>query len=334
MRLILKQTIFFFALAMACVTYSGADAQESSQATGSASSSSVEQFQQWLREQDDDNQQALDQYADDGTQVQVDGALSDDDVSDAAFDQLIQQSMPMTPEQIVAFKGHVQESQMAIASSPGTPPRPVSSTLSVNLSPGATPPAIKMGQGFISSMVFLDSSGSPWPITAYDLGNVQAFDVHWAEGGNILMVQPLEAYTVANLAVLLDGLTTPIMLTLVPGQASIDYRVDIRIPGLGPNAKSSVSGATMPRNSDPTLLNVLDGIPPDGARELEIDSGVGQAWLANDMLYLRSRFTVLSPGWLDQMSSPDGTYAYALPVTPAVLISHYGQPKEIQIKGE
>jgi intracellular multiplication protein IcmK len=334
MRFILKPTIFSFFIAMVCFAYSSANAQDSDQAASSGASSSVAQFQQWLREQDDESQQTLEQYADDGLQSGGDSALDQDDISAAAFDQLVQQSMPMSPEQISAFKGHVLESQRALASPPGIPATPVSSTLSVDLSPGATPPAIKMGQGFISSMVFLDSSGSPWPITAYDLGNEQAFNVQWDQESNILMVQPLEAYTVANLAVRLEGLATPIMLTLVPGQASIDYRVDIRIPGLGPNAKSSVSGATMPRNSDPTLLSVLDGIPPSGARELEIDSGIGQAWLANDILYLRSRFTVLSPGWLDQMSSPDGTYAYALPVTPAVLISHYGQPKEIQIKGE
>jgi len=331
MRFILKPTIFSFFVAVTCFACGSANAQA---VNSGDSSSSVAQFQQWLREQDDQSQQALEQYADDGSQAGDDSALDQDDISAAAFNQLVQQSMPMTPEQISAFKGRVQESQRAIASPPGIPATPVSSTLSVDLSPGATPPAIKMGQGFISSMVFLDSSGSPWPITAYDLGNVQAFNVQWDQEGNILMVQPLEAYTVANLAVRLEGLATPIMLTLVPGQASIDYRVDIRVPGLGPNAKSSVSGATMPRNSDPTLLSVLDGVPPNGARELEIDGSVGQAWLANDILYLRSRFTVLSPGWLDQMSSPDGTYAYALPVTPAVLISQYGQPKEIQIKGE
>ena len=37
--------------------------------------------------------------------------------------------------------------------------------------PGATPPAIRLAQGYVSSLVFVDSTGAPWPIASFDIGD-------------------------------------------------------------------------------------------------------------------------------------------------------------------
>ena len=44
-------------------------------------------------------------------------------------------------------------------------------------------------------------------------------------------------YREANMVVMLHGLNTPVFLQLIPGQASVDYRVGL-VPRKGPNAKS------------------------------------------------------------------------------------------------
>lgn len=162
----------------------------------------VDQFKQWLQQQDQTNEASLKQYQ------AVEGAGNaspENDVSQAAFSQLLNKTMPMTPEQIKSFKKAVDTTQRAVAVPANAPPKPMSSTLLVSLAPGEQPPAIKMSQGFISSLVFVDASGAAWPIQAYDLGNSQAFNVQWDKTSNILMIQPLQPYTYANLAVAFKG---------------------------------------------------------------------------------------------------------------------------------
>lgn len=260
-------------------------------------------------------------------------AANPNSVSNEAFAKTTRNLMPMTPEQIKTLRYMFNQSQEAAATYPGTPPRPTSSSVLVNLSPGATPPIIRLRAGFVTSLDFLDSTGAPWPISAYDLGNPKAFNIQWNRKGNTLLVQAETTYRSGNLAVMLKGLDTPVMVTLMPGQSNVDYRVDLRVPGLGPDAKPNTSG--LPATSNPQLINFLDGVAPNGAHALVVqgDGNQSQAWLYGKKLYLRTRATVLSPGWISSMSSPDGTHVYELPKTPVVLASLQGSMVQLTIKG-
>jgi intracellular multiplication protein IcmK len=126
---------------------------------------------------------------------------------------------------------------------------------------------------------------------------------------------------------------TPVMITLMPGQQEVDYRVDLRLPNLGPNAAPSITG--LPDTGNAQLLNFLDGVPPTSARELQV-SGAGdacQAWVMGERLYLRTRLTVLSPSWLSTMRSPDGTNVYEMVKAPVILASQRGRVIQFNIKG-
>jgi intracellular multiplication protein IcmK len=50
-------------------------------------------------------------------------------------------------------------------------------------------------------------------------------------------------------------------------------------------------------------------------------------------MYLRTRLTLLSPGWVGRMVSPDGMMAYELQKTSSVLVSQYGNPMTLKIEG-
>jgi intracellular multiplication protein IcmK len=249
-----------------------------------------------------------------------------------AFQGIARNAMPMTPKQIVRLKEMLNVTQRASASTGSTPPKPTLSTQVVNLSPGATPPVIRLQQGFVTSVVFVDGTGADWPIEAYDLGNSRAFDVQWQNGSNVLMLQALSMYTYGNLAVKLANLSTPVVLTLVPGQKKVDYRIDLRIEKRGPNAKARMDDkADTETNS--TLLNLLDGVAPNGSRFLQLSGdNSSQAWAVGNYLYLRTQLTVLSPGWISKMTSPDGTNVYEMIKTPSVLVSKYGQPIELKLE--
>jgi intracellular multiplication protein IcmK len=213
------------------------------------------------------------------------------------------------------------------------PPKPVSTTLMINLAPGTTPPAVRLAQGYVSSLVFVDSTGAPWPIAAFDIGNPKAVNMQWDGKSNILLMQAVSPYNYGDIVIRLVGLPTPITLELVTGQRVVDYRVDIHVSGIGPNTKEVPMGTSLPESASQLLLGVLDGVAPAGSKTLNVSGADCQGWLLGDKMYLRTRLTVLSPGWLGKMVSPDGMQAYELPKTSSVLVSRYGQPAEIKVEG-
>lgn len=248
---------------------------------------------------------------------------------DQAFGSMVNQLLPMSPDQIAKLREIFTETQRAAATPAGVPPKPTTTSLIVNLSPQAAPPVIRLGAGYISSLVFMDSTGQPWPIAAYSIGDPNAFNIQWDKKGNTLLVQSSSFFKRSNLAVILKDLNTPVMLTLLAGQAAVDYRVDLRIPGIGPNAMFVQSG--LPDVANPELLDVLNGVPPPGSKHLKVVGGDAQAWLKNNHLYLRTSLDVISPAWQAIMTSIDGTHAYLMQSAPVILALQRGKDKTLTL---
>ncbi len=254
--------------------------------------------------------------------------------SKEAFKSLMQQNMPLTPEQVVRLRQLIDATQRAAATPANIPPKPVSTTLMINLAPGSTPPAIRLAQGYVTSLVFVDSTGAPWPIAAYVIGNPKSANIQWDGKSNIILIQAVSPYGDSDLVIRLVGLMTPITLALVSGQRVVDYRTDIHVSGIGPNTKELPTGTGLPQNANQLLLSILDGVAPPGSKQLAVNGCRDcQAWLLGDKMYFRTRFTVLSPGWVGRMVSPDGMNAYEIQKSSSILISQYGQPIELRVEG-
>ena len=254
-------------------------------------------------------------------------------IDEAAFKAVTEQAFPLSAEEIIRLKQLYHTKEYAAASDVGTPPKPTASSQIVNLSPGSTPPVVRLSQGFVSSLVFLDSAGSPWPIAAYDLGDPSAFNVQWDKTSNTLMIQATRLYNYGNLAVRLQGLNTPVMLTLIPGQKAVDYRLDLRVQGYGPNAQTMLREEGVPPAASDLLLHVLEGVPPSGSSRLQVSGGDARAWLLKDRLFVRTNLTVLSPGWIGSMTSADGMHAYEMQKTPVLLVSWHGKVMQLKLEG-
>lgn len=290
-----------------------------------------------LRQQVKDNaakkgKQAENKNAND--QDDMEGQLSEKEIINTqAFKKVTGRMFPLTTKQIVDVRKKFNEKEMALITTPSAPPRPTATSQMVNLSPGATPPVIRLAQGFVSSVVFLDSSGAPWPIVAYDLGDPDSFNIQWDKSGNTLLIQAKKLYNYGNLAIRLEGLNTPVMLTLVPGQKAVDYRVDMRVQGYGPNAKSLPVNVGLPSAASNSLLKVLEGVPPSNSQRLIVKGGPAQAWSLGDKMYVRTRLTILSPGWVGMMTSGDGTHAYEMLKAPVLLVSWHGKVMQLKLEG-
>jgi intracellular multiplication protein IcmK len=253
--------------------------------------------------------------------------------SEKAFDMLLHQNMPLRPDQVVQLRQQVDMSQRAASIPPTVPPKPVSTTIMINLAPGSAPPAIRLAQGYVTSLVFVDSTGAAWPIAAYEIGNPKATNIQWDGKSNILMLQAVSPYSDGNLVIRLANLPTPITLELISGQRVVDFRVDLHVAGVGPNAKELPTSSNLPGVANNVLLSILDGVAPPGGKSLSVKGGDCQGWLVGDKMYLRTRFNVLSPGWVGKMTSSDGMQAYELPRSSSILISRYGEPVELKVEG-
>lgn len=276
------------------------------------------------------------QYADSDTPIPTTSSSSDsshtDALDDQAFASMSKKLMPLTPAQITLLHANELKTKKAVQSYPVTPPTPTSNTLLVSLSPGATPNTIRMANGYISTLNFVDSTGQVWPIQSYDLGDPKDFTVKSTKDGSSLFIQPTSDFTMANIAVMLKGLSTPIMFTLIPGQRKVDYRDDIHVPGNGPNALPGQS--QLPHTESPSLLNVLDGIPPSGSTQYATSMPNTTVWRLGSRLYVRTKCTIISPSWISTMQSPDGMHAYELSDTPVLLALQNGNTVNIKIGGK
>jgi intracellular multiplication protein IcmK len=203
----------------------------------------------------------------------------------------------------------------------------------INLAPGTAPPAIRLSQGYVTALVFVDSAGSPWPIASFNIGNPKAVNLQWDGKSNIILIQAVLPYGHGDMVIQLRRLPTPITLQLVSGQPVVDYRVDLHVPGLGPNSHELPIGTLLPQSANQLLLGVLDGVAPPDSQSLTVRGAHAEAWLLEDKIYLRTRLTLLSPAWTGKMTSPDGMQAYEIPKTASVLVSRYGEPAELKIEG-
>lgn len=253
---------------------------------------------------------------------------------DEAFKELLNKTFPMLPGQIQELHRQYDQTQLAIQSPVGAPPQPISSTITVDLSPGAIPPVVRLATGFVTSIVFVDSTGQPWPVADYSLGNPSGFNIKWDNKTNTLFIQSVKDHLSGNMAVRLGDLDTPIMISLVTGQKDVDYRIDMQIPGTGPNAETPVlDNSNLSPGASHALLGALDGVPPSGSIELNVAKDYGRAWLYNGKLLFRTKLTVLSPAWSASVSGPDGTKVYELMNTPLILASQNGKTIKIELTG-
>lgn len=231
----------------------------------------------------------------------------------------------LTPKQIEEFHQIQLESAMATNKGPLVQGRSI--VLPVSLAPGQLPPTIRLAFGYMTAITFVDSSGAPWPIVSDAMGNPAQFSPIVPKGGksNILLMRPNVPGASTNIAVMLQGLNTPVVFPITSTLQHSDYRVTVQIDRMGPDAVPPVfvSGPDE-QTASKSLMAALEGVTPASSHVLTI-SGIShtQAWRSGNTMFVRSRATLVSPSWSGQASG-DGYTAYQMPYAPALLFSLNG----------
>lgn len=260
--------------------------------------------------------------------------IPDVDPSDEAFQEALKGIAPLTPEQIEEARRRLDAVERA-QGKPLTPVVPVTRSVAVSLKSGERPPTIKVSPGWISTITFSDVTGQPWPVLSVTNGNPDAYDIKSSgpeNASNIITISSRQAYVGSNVAVTLVGAKVPLLLTLQPSTGEVDYRVDAQIDQRGPNASYDVIASdALPATGDSVMLSFLDGVPPENARKVRTDHRDVQAWRYEDMLYVRTSRSLLSPAYVAKQSNASGVNVYVLKEAPVLLVSDDGRLESVQV---
>jgi len=251
-----------------------------------------------------------------------------------AFDNMLKNYFPLTPDEIQEFKNRAAVQSEANARPPGdSPAEGVSGVIQVSMQPGDAMPVIRIGQGMISSLIFTDAAGQVWPIVSYSIGDPSAFNIQWDKKSGVMMVQGQKLYTQTNMGVMLQGMQIPVMLTLLIGQKSYDYMDYVRIQGYQPGDQDYANQQA--EEAPEYLIKTLEGVPPEGSVPLKVSGADAQMWSYDGNYLLLTRTTLLSPAWTAKFvgTGPNPLHVYQLSQTPYILLSNNGNVERLTVSG-
>jgi len=257
----------------------------------------------------------------------------EEEIRREAFDAAITGLFPLSEDNIKTLLRKSEDVKRATEEPIDGIPTPQINVETISLDPGVAPMVIKTAAGFITTLNILDVTGAPWPIQ----------DVSWAgdyevnepeEGGHILRITPLKKSAYGNMSLRLLTLKTPIIIQLETNLDSVQYRVDARVPEYGPFATTPlIEGGSERVAGDSKIMSVLDGVMPDRAEKLNVSGADSRtsAYMMNNVTYVRTPLTLISPAWDQSVSSADGMNVYAMRETPVVLLSDKGRMVRVNL---
>ncbi len=257
----------------------------------------------------------------------------EEQIRSEAFDAAITGLFPLSVDNIKTLLRKNEDIQQAVQDPISGIPTPQVNVETISLDPGVAPMKINTSAGYITTVNILDVTGAPWPIQ----------DVSWAgdyeviepeEGGHILRITPLTKTAYGNMSLRLLTLKTPVTIQLQTNPDTVQYRLDVRVPEYGPFAEAPlIEGTTQRVAGDPNIMSVLDGVAPSSAQKLYVSGVDGRtsAFSMNNMTYIRTPLTLISPSWDQSVSSADGMNVYAMRETPIVLLSDKGRLSRVNL---
>lgn len=174
---------------------------------------------------------------------------------------------------------------------------------------------IKTAPGYVSSLVFFDSTGAPWPIEYARPGNDTDFTIESAGSeANVATISAGRNFVQGNAIIGLVGLPTTVILDLQSNNDEVHSRMSFRIPQPGPNAKQmSVVTRDVVENAPKEMFDLLNGRKLPGSKNMRI-RGVNsaEAYLYKGYIYISTPHTLLWPAALNSVSLPTGKKAYRI----------------------
>ncbi len=252
--------------------------------------------------------------------------------------EAVDQIAPLTADEVRALRAEIKKRELAgreTLNAPPPKPGSVLYTLDLSPSPSTAPPVVRVTPGQGSVISFTDVSGRPWRIAeAENFGKGVGIQV--ARFGDAqLSVAVSSTAQIGSLAVLLEGLSKPVVVTVMPGQRDTDYFAQLVVPQYLPGTALSAGDAEISLGTA-DLIDFALRTPPAGVRELTLTGLSGaQAWQTSPTkMVVRTQAVLTTPAFLRRRESGiDSNYVYEVPLSPILLVSVEGKFASVKVSG-
>lgn len=253
------------------------------------------------------------------------------------INEVIDQTVPLTAAEVRTLRRELDVRKAALTENVTgrAPVRLTTSIYNLDLSPGATPPVVRIEIGNGSIISFLDSAGRPWPAKVADNFSpngltLSQFTEHQLSIGTT-SPNPLNA----GVAVALEGLPVAITFSVITGQPVVDSQVHMIVPQYRngtPPGVGSLRGEPSLTAGD--LMSYLLRTPPASSKKLTVEGLSGaMAWqISPDRMVIRTSATVTTGAFRVQ-GIGDGTYVYEIPLSPQIRVVQGDRFNTIRISG-
>lgn len=260
------------------------------------------------------------------------------DISKLADENAKKNVLPLSPEEIRDFRKYTEEIKRAKGASAVDMPESVATSVTVSFAPGEQQHVIRLAKDMITTLTFSDATGQAWPVLSTIAGGQSLVEIHEMGKGvrtNMVPISLKREYISTNLAVYLEGASSPIVFTIVDAQKKVDSVVKVNVRARGPMAAEvgpidSIAGKALKKE----LLSAMDGITPEGFYELKV---VGmeetRVWLKEKQMIVRSRGKLLSPVSMKVFPSSDGTTVYETQEASSLVFSVDGKIRTAVVSG-
>jgi len=240
-----------------------------------------------------------------------------------AYDSASEQLLPLSHEEVTAYRAARQRVEKASIANAG-PPSIAGTVRTIDMTNGA-PQNLSLVSNFSTVIMPIGENGAPWPITQVISANPEIVAVIQPQGRTTTAVLSVkQAWMRTNVTVFLDGRADPLILfveTTADAIEGLDARVGLLVSGIAP-------GTTLPpvkniTGVDSSLLNAVNSSPGTGWTAFDVKGDQERlpfkiaAWAGKDgqeTIVRMQGASLLSPAWDAQVSNADGdvkAYRYA-----------------------
>jgi intracellular multiplication protein IcmK len=291
--------------------------------------------------------------------------VSDEKLTDLAFEYLMKNSKGLTPAQRRAILELEQQKQDALLDIP--PPKAQLEILPVSMDPSEPPVKIYLTPGWDTHLSVIDANGNPWPIQYYSSGN-QSFPISELGGGaneseseedesliegikddlkpaststtNVNTLSKLKITSAnragsTNMTLLLQGMKEIVNVQLVANTKKYYPSPVLQVPMIGPNGSTSMQhmrGISLMSNDDAMRDIAMGGHNLDSSfKQIKTDHPRVKAWMKAGKVFIRSPYFASVPSPIEGQAGTGGYRAYLIPYLPAITLSGNGN-QQITVK--
>lgn len=261
--------------------------------------------------------------------------LPTEKLSDRAFEALMEEMYPTTPEQLKQIQQKEKEFNNVIYDN--KEPEALTDIIQVSTKPGAKPVHIFVAPFHTSTINVIDSTGQPWPITTVMYGNDADYKITKVDGhkfANIIRIDPEREVGTTNINLSLADLATTVTVTLKNNTDKYHPSPILQIDKEGPQAKPLPVFSIDNVSSDAVLKNIVLGLAPDDFERLKTSDPEVEAWRHEGNLYIRTSYNPSSPLPRGIHHGPGDYAAYRMSDIPVlVMTTEDGYEKKVTLEG-